>query len=227
MNKHITTETLYRFFTGVLSAKEKASMMSHFSDCKHCRKQFADATHIFQDKTLDMDSCDQMEDVEVDRIMNKLQNKLQPISTTEKIKQTVENVIEWISIQSIDLIPQHIQYEFERVRSRNVRNSNEKIPITFIHQVAYFSDLKANLFIEKDDNHKFSFEIKVTTKDKPLPKNIRLTLKRKGGGPISKLLKNGCLDIEGLHFGSYMLMLSHKKVKKGQYAFNINETGKF
>jgi hypothetical protein len=224
MKKHITLEILYKFFTGVLSTKDKDAMMTHFSDCEPCRKQFADATHLFTDKSLD--SFDQMEDLEVERTMNKLQNRLKPINTKEKFTQTLENVIEWISVQSIDLVPQHLQFEFERVRCRTVRNSNEEIPMKYIHLVIYFSDLKANLFIEKDDNQKFCFAIKVTTKDKHLPKNIRLTLKRKGGGPISKLLKDGCLDIEELPFGSYNLMLSHKKIKKGQYYFNINETGK-
>jgi len=223
MNMHVKTETLAKFFAGVLSEKEKEKTVNHFSECNICREDFACATHIMEDRSLD--TWEPMPESKATRILDKVKARLKPQRKLD-IKKTTNKIIEWIS--DIKLLPTHVQHEYAKMRDREYVKEKDR-GVVFLDKLlyieTYFSDLKAELMIEKDDTT-FNLNIKVKEKVGELSKkNIRLTLKRKDGGPISRLLKQGHRLIEELPFGNYMLTLSYKKEKKGDYYFHIDETG--
>ncbi len=126
-----------------------------------------------------------------------------------------EKTLRWVK----GLVPDYsLQYGFARAPGLSNASSAD-----YIHLEKISDNLQSEIFFEKYDD-RFCFQIRVLTDNKKAG-NVRVTLKRQEGGPVSRLLKDGHKLFEDLPFGTYHLIIAPKNSDKAEYSFEVNEAG--
>ncbi|MCP4344618.1 MAG: zf-HC2 domain-containing protein [Desulfobacterales bacterium] len=188
------------YVSGELSGREKDLAEKHLSDCDKCLEAVALGKILLRD----------IESAEYAPLSEKLIR-----AGLENIFSKVKKVFNWFTELSPPewlLLP-----EISHVRSGNTSSS---APCIFVKQ--YFSDMLAEIYIEKQQNNRTGIWIKILKNNNKNEKNICVTLIREDGTPFARFLKQDYVFFDKLHYGVYCLTL-----EQNSFTFEINDAGLF
>jgi hypothetical protein len=230
---HLTDNMEFAGYIGnTLADHEKQQIEEHLADCDDCRKFFVLTNDLLREPELpELEMITEAEAISVwNKIITVIGDKekniptrngkkdtsgIQPKKKEERPPSGYRNFVKWITSSCSEL---HINFAFAAVRSQPVS------PVDYIHLIREFDDLKAEMFVEKAEQEKIRINISVFEGDETA-KNVRLTFEKKGGGRVSRLLKEEREPFDNLSFGSYCLILKQDSQKKGMLSFKIDENG--
>jgi len=198
----IEIEMLAGYIGKSLSNKEREQMERHLAECDDCRDDFVTANILLNDK-----------DLSEWEPLSKAGHEVKALK--DKIAEQAEKFYEWITAPLAELT---LQPGFAGVRSQNESSA------TYIRLTPKIDDLKMEICIEKVSTDKVCIYVKML-KERERAKNIRLKFIREGGGRVSRLLKKESEPFDNLSFGYYRMILVQNSQTKGEFSFEINETG--
>ncbi|MCP4104127.1 MAG: hypothetical protein GY749_01095 [Desulfobacteraceae bacterium] len=209
-NLCIDLDMLASYFGDKLSDEDKNRMMKHLTECPVCLESFASASSVMKNNSLD--KWEPVSEQAAQTALKKLGYQTDtPVPENKGIIPALkEKTVRWVK----GLVSEDYLLEYGFARAPNESSADH------IHMEKIFGNLHSKIFFEKYDD-KFCFQIRVTTDNK----NVRVTLKRQGGGPVSRLLKDGYRLFEDLPFGTYHLIIAPKNSDKTEYCFEVNEAG--
>lgn len=208
-------DMLASFFGDRLSDEDKNRMMKHLTECPTCLENFASASSIMKNSVLD--EWDPISEQAAQNALKSLDRRTDDPGTENKsiLPLLKEKTVRWVK----GLVSDYpLQYGFARAPGLSNASSADHI-----HLKKISDNLQSEIFFEKYDD-RFCFQIRVLTENKRAG-NVRITLKRQGGGPVSRLLKDGHRLFEDLPFGTYHLIIEPKNSDKAEYSFEVNEAG--
>lgn len=202
----IEIDRLARYIGDTLPAEQKDQVEKHLAACDDCRENFVIANRVVADDDV----------AEWDPI---------PEETAESLwmyfKENISTLWEWTRAYASELLRQP---QFEWAGLTAVRGA-EPPPMDYVHRIKNIGDFQTELFVEKKKENRLSIKVRAIHESHGA-KHLRLTLKRKGGGGISRHLKGEYATFENRVFGVYRLTLTEYRLKKTwDYFFELNEAG--
>lgn len=190
--------TLTRYFGKKLSDKEKEEVEYHFSLCDDCRENSVSTFLMLKDNT-------EEEEPDDNAVLSAAWQALK-----KKLSEGFSRFLEWVV--------QPCEPAMVCVRS------DQKTFEPCIKFEKAFANLNADFQFEKISDNAAS--LKITVSENHLPaQNISVSLKKERSAEIRRSPEDGSEQFENLSFGTYQVKIRQFSKEKGNFSFEINETG--
>jgi hypothetical protein len=202
------------YLEGRLSKRERRKVEAHLAGCDACLEDAVVMRKLVQDTKLH--SLNPVPEHVTKRAIETVK-ALKDDSFLERVSQYLNILVSRWSKALTELLP------WRRPNLAPVRGSKTVIAEDLILLNKSFSDLDAEIEIEKIGQDRASILVKLSRDDLP-EKPIRVTLFRNGREVTSYLFTGSAVLFEGIPFGRYALIFTRDGLEVGEYPFEIKET---
>ena len=212
--KCIRDEILMDYLEDRLSHKERSRIERHLANCDTCLEEAAVTGEMIQGTR----------DFELDTVPEDVTRRAMVAVRAIGDNSLLDRVSIYVSLLASKLSDTFAGFwPWKNPGLAPVRGSKTVIAEDLILLRKSFSDLEAEIEIEKRDQDKASIRVMLLRDDIPA-KPIRVTLFKNGREIASYPFNRSTAFFEDIPFGRYVLVFTRKGVKAGEYPFEIKET---
>jgi hypothetical protein len=215
----IGEETLMDYIEGRLSEKARSKIEQHLSGCDICLEELSVAGKMIRDHCLFDSTSAELDSVpeHVTRRAVESVKAFRDKSLPNKISEFTRSVLSKWQDSLSELLP------FQTPAMATVRGSKTVIAEGLVVLRKSFSDLDAEIEIEKKGQDRASIRVMLSKDDSPA-KLTRVALFKDGREVSSYPLKGSAALFEDVPFGHYVLAFTRNGAPIGEYPFEIKET---
>ena len=208
-------EILVDYLEGRLSAKKRAKVERHLSECDGCFTELMLDGEMMQAEQ-DLSGFESAPDHLTKKTIEKI-NRLIDDTAFERISKLVKTILTRGPVALRTLFPSR------KVGLAPVRGTKTVIDENLILLKKSFVELDIEIEMDKVMSGKVSIKVMLAN-DFEAGKPVRATMLKNGREVSSYLMKSTKALFENMHFGHYTLVLSINGAEKGRYSFEIKES---